>query len=70
VLTGASFFTYSSIFLMLMLVPDVGWRKYNGFAGYSNDRLLYAADPPKVNAALQKAAEREVSHDAPPGDRH
>ena len=37
--------TFMSIFLMLMLVPDVGWRQNNGYAHYSRERLLYAPDP-------------------------
>jgi cytochrome c oxidase subunit 4 len=36
--------SFMSIFLMLMLVPDIGWRQNNGFARYSDDRLLYAAE--------------------------
>ena len=27
--------TFMSIFLMLMLVPDIGWRQNNGYAHYS-----------------------------------
>ncbi|MEX2168815.1 MAG: cytochrome C oxidase subunit IV family protein [Pirellulales bacterium] len=34
-----------SIFLALALVPDVGWRQNTGFAEYSPERLLYAAEP-------------------------
>ncbi len=37
--------TCMSLFLCLALVPDVGWRIDNGFARYSRERLLYAADP-------------------------
>ncbi|MEX0614109.1 MAG: cytochrome C oxidase subunit IV family protein [Pirellulales bacterium] len=55
--------TFMSIFLMLMLVPDIGWRKDNGYARYSDDRLRYAADPPSVEAAEVEAAEHELSHD-------
>jgi cytochrome c oxidase subunit IV len=54
--------TFMSIFLLLMLVPDIGWRQDTGYARYSSDRWLYAADPPPVEAALEKAAEREM-HD-------
>lgn len=53
--------TFMSVFLMLMLVPDIGWRKNNGFAHYSRERLLYAADPPDVAAAEKKKAEQELS---------
>jgi hypothetical protein len=59
-----------SIFLMLMLVPDIGWRQNNGFAGYSEHRLLYAADPPKVEASDEEAAERELSHETGPAQTH
>jgi cytochrome c oxidase subunit 4 len=55
--------TFMSVFLMLMLVPDIGWRKDNGFAHYSQERLLYAADPPKVEAAEMKAAEEDLSRE-------
>jgi cytochrome c oxidase subunit 4 len=53
--------TFMSVFLMLMLVPDIGWRKDNGFAHYSEERLLYAADPPDVLAAEKAKALRELS---------
>jgi cytochrome c oxidase subunit IV len=55
--------TFMSIFLMLMLVPDIGWRKNNGYAHYSRDRLQYAADPPEVEAAEEEAAEHELTRD-------
>jgi len=55
--------TFMSIFLMLMLVPDVGWRQNNGYAHYSEERLLYAADPPSVEAAEKKAAKQQLSHE-------
>jgi cytochrome c oxidase subunit 4 len=34
-----------SIFLALALVPDVAWRQNTGFATYSPERLLWAAEP-------------------------
>lgn len=55
--------TFMSIFLTLMLVPDIGWRQNNGFARYSRDRLLYAPDPPAVEASEVEAAEKELSHE-------
>jgi cytochrome c oxidase subunit 4 len=55
--------SFMSLFLMLMLVPDIGWRQNNGFARYSNERLLYAADPPQVEASELEAAERELSNE-------
>jgi cytochrome c oxidase subunit 4 len=54
--------TFMSIFLMLMLVPDIGWRQNNGYAKYSYDRLLYAPDPPAVEHAEAEAAEEQM-HD-------
>src|SRR4051794_41684173 len=55
--------TFMSVFLGLMLVPDVGWRINNGYARYSEERLLYAADPPPVEAAEKKAAMQALSHE-------
>jgi cytochrome c oxidase subunit 4 len=60
--------SFMSIFLMLMLVPDIGWRQNNGFARYSEHRLLYAADPPKVEASEEKAAERDLPHEGAPAE--
>jgi cytochrome c oxidase subunit IV len=51
--------SFMSVFLMLMLVPDVGMRQNNGYERYSRERLLYAADPPKVLESDQKALEKE-----------
>ena len=51
---------------MLMLVPDIGWRKNNGFAHYSDERLTYAADPPELAAAeKEKAAAKPKASAAP-----
>jgi cytochrome c oxidase subunit IV len=55
--------TFMSIFLMFMLVPDIGWRINNGYARYSEGRWLYAANPPAVEASDVKAAEKELSHE-------
>ena len=52
--------TFMSVFLMLMLVPDVGWRKNNGYAHYSYERLQYAADPPELVAAEKEKAMKEL----------
>jgi cytochrome c oxidase subunit 4 len=60
--------SFMSIFLMLMLVPDIGWRQNNGFARYSDERLLYAADPPSVEHAEEQAAEHELSHESAEGE--
>jgi cytochrome c oxidase subunit IV len=62
--------TFMSVFLMLMLVPDIGWPQNNGFAHYSQERLLYAADPPAVEESEEKAAEEELSHDEEHGGTH
>jgi cytochrome c oxidase subunit IV len=53
-----------SIFLLLMLIPDIGMRQNNGFARYSRDRLLWAADPPRVMASERAVLEEEEAHDA------
>ena len=39
-----------SIFLVLMLVPDVGMRQDNGYSRYSYERLIYAAEQPDADA--------------------
>ena len=56
--------SFMSIFLMLMLVPDVGWRINNGYARYSRDRWLFAANPAKVEAADVKAADEALEGEA------
>ena len=53
--------TFMSVFLMLMLVPDIGWRINNGYARYSEERWVYAADPHKVEVSDLKAAEKDLS---------
>jgi cytochrome c oxidase subunit 4 len=55
--------TFMSTFLVLMLVPDIGWRQNTGYAKYSEARLEYAPDPPPVETAELKAAEQELSHE-------
>jgi cytochrome c oxidase subunit 4 len=55
--------SFMSIFLMLMLVPDVGWRINNGYARYSEQRWLFAANPHKVESAELKAAKKELSRE-------
>jgi cytochrome c oxidase subunit 4 len=57
--------SFMSIFLMLMLVPDIGMRQDNGFARYSWSRWLFAADPPAIETSEVEAAEKEISHGAP-----
>jgi cytochrome c oxidase subunit IV len=57
--------TFMSIFLMLMLVPDIGWRQNNGYAHYSVERLLFAPDPPPVEAKEMQEAKQELSHEGP-----
>jgi cytochrome c oxidase subunit 4 len=56
--------SFMSIFLMLMLVPDIGWRINNGYARYSRDRWLFAANPAKVEAADAKAADEALEGEA------
>jgi cytochrome c oxidase subunit IV len=49
--------SFMSVFLLLMLVPDVGLRQNNGYERYSRERWLYAADPKPVMESDQKALE-------------
>jgi cytochrome c oxidase subunit 4 len=55
--------TFMSVFLMFMLVPDIGWRIDNGYARYSRARWLFAANPEKVEASDVKAAEKDLSRE-------
>jgi cytochrome c oxidase subunit 4 len=57
--------TFMSVFLTLMLVPDIGWRQDNGYARYSFERLIYAPDPEAVEESEVEAAEEEMSPEAP-----
>jgi cytochrome c oxidase subunit IV len=52
-----------SIFLMLMLVPDVGMRQNNGYARYSRERLLWAADPPDVLKSEREVLDEQEQHE-------
>jgi cytochrome c oxidase subunit 4 len=40
--------SFMSLFLLLMLVPDIGCRIHNGYAEYSEERLLHTAVPEKA----------------------
>ena len=56
-----------SIFLLLMLIPDVGMRQDNGWAWYSRDRWLHAANPPGLELADIRALDKEEkTHEHPP----
>lgn len=55
--------SFMSVFLVLMLVPDIGWRQNNGFAHYSAERLLFAPDPPAIESKEMKEAKEELSHE-------
>ena len=55
--------SFMSIFLLLMLVPDIGWRQDNGYSHYSYERLEYAANPPDVTKKVAEAAKKELPHD-------
>lgn len=57
-----------SIFLVLMLVPDIGLRMDNGLYGYSKERWRHAATPPGVLEHAESHGNTE--HDAPHGDQH
>jgi len=52
--------SFMSIFLMLMLVPDIGMRQNNGYSFYSWDRWKFASNKPPIDASLVKAAEKEM----------
>jgi cytochrome c oxidase subunit 4 len=57
--------SFMSIFLLLMLVPDIGWRQDTGFANYSYERRYYAAEPQHVkdaHGAKQPAGEAHGGH--------
>ena len=54
--------SFMSIFLTLMLVPDVGMRQNNGYARYSRERWVYAADPSRVYTSDQKALDDQELH--------
>ena len=54
-----------SLFLMLMLVPDVGLRVHN----YSEERLL-RAPPPEVVDSLSPLEQAELHPDQTPADSH
>jgi len=58
--------SFMSIFLLLMLVPDVGMRQDTGYARYSEERRLYAAEPPAKqgdsHGTEQKAGTDHVKH--------
>jgi len=50
-----------SIFLVFMLIPDIGFRMNNGLYGYSSERWLDAATPTNVSntAADDKSSDTE-----------
>ena len=58
-----------SVFLLLMLVPDVGMRQDNGWAWYSRDRWRFAANPPAIEESDVEALDKEDSN-TPPGEVH
>ena len=59
-----------SIFLLLMLIPDVGMRQDNGWAWYSRDRWLYTSNKPAVQDSISAALRREQPHSQPPAAVH
>jgi len=61
--------TLLSVFLVLMLVPDIGWRQNTGFAKYSEERLLYAAEEP-AEPADKPHAETIDAHQVKPTGTH
>jgi cytochrome c oxidase subunit IV len=55
--------TFMSVFLTLMLVPDIGMRQNNGYARYSYERLIFAPDPDVVEHEEAKEAEEAMQHE-------
>ena len=47
------------VLLTLALVPDVGMRVFNGFSGYSRERLMHSAELPHDKAGQHHA---DVKH--------
>jgi cytochrome c oxidase subunit IV len=58
--------SFMSIFLMLMLVPDIGMRQNNGYSFYSWDRWKFTSNKSAIDASLVEAADKEMpqSHEA------
>jgi cytochrome c oxidase subunit IV len=56
--------TFMSIFLTLMLVPDIGMRQNNGFAHYSRERLLFAPDPQSIEKKEMQEAKQQLDEGA------
>ncbi len=55
---------FMSLFLVLMLVPDVGMRMNNGFARYSEERLLHTASPAPIEPHHEAEHENEAPGDS------
>jgi len=55
-----------SLFLLLMLVPDIGMRQDNGWAWYSRQRWLYTADKPAVQASDIEALDKKETQQHEP----
>jgi cytochrome c oxidase subunit 4 len=62
--------SFMSLFLMLMLIPDIGMRQNNGFARYSWHRWLFAANPPEVEKSISTEAQRLISQGRPLDGTH
>jgi cytochrome c oxidase subunit 4 len=54
--------SFMSIFLLLMLVPDIGMRQDTGYANYSYERRLYAAEPPDAHGADHTTDPKNETH--------
>lgn len=55
--------SFMSLFLILMLVPDIGLRQQNSYSHYSFDRLQYAANPPATTKEIADKAKEVLSHE-------
>jgi len=58
-----------SLFLILILVPDIGWRMNTGFASYSEERLSHITMPRAAHAenkspAADSAAESHATSES------
>jgi cytochrome c oxidase subunit 4 len=55
--------SFMSLFLLLMLIPDVGMRQNTGYARYSDERLYYAAEPKVTEDATHATHSNEKKSD-------
>ena len=56
--------SFMSLFLVVMLVPDIGWRMDTGFASYSEERLRHTATPKAEPVKEKPHAASSTAHAA------